>query len=100
MLATVPDPEIPSVMLPDLGVIRGVAVRGDAVTVRMSPTYTGCPATDLMQMMIREQLTAAGFASVTVDLCAQSAMVVRRHHGGGAAEDGGCGHRPPGSPRH
>ena len=68
VLATVPDPEIPSVMLPDLGVIRGVAVTGDAVTVRMSPTYTGCPATDLMQMMIREQLTAAGFASVTVDL--------------------------------
>lgn len=68
VLATVPDPEIPSVMLPDLGVIRGVDVDGGAVTVRMSPTYTGCPATDLMQMMIREQLSAAGFASVTVNL--------------------------------
>lgn len=68
VLATVPDPEIPSLMLPDLGVIRGVEVTGNAVTVRMSPTYTGCPATDLMQMMIREQLTAAGFATVTVEL--------------------------------
>ncbi len=68
VLATVPDPEIPSVMLPDLGVIRGVEVTGDRVTVRMTPTYTGCPATDLMQMMIREQLSAAGFAEVVVDL--------------------------------
>jgi len=69
MLAEVPDPEIPNLSLIDLGVIRGVDVSdAGAATVRMSPTYTGCPATDMMKLLIHERLIAGGCAGVTVEI--------------------------------
>ena len=69
MLAEVPDPEIPNLSLLDLGVIRGVEVTGEGnATVKMSPTYTGCPATDLMKLLIHDRLVEGGCASVNVDI--------------------------------
>lgn len=69
LLAGVPDPEIPSLGLVDLGVIRGVEVdENGRATVRMSPTYTGCPATDIMKLMAVDRLLQAGFSSVHVAL--------------------------------
>ena len=44
-LAAVPDPEIPVVSVVDLGIVRDVAVTDGAVVVRITPTYSGCPAT-------------------------------------------------------
>jgi ring-1,2-phenylacetyl-CoA epoxidase subunit PaaD len=67
--ATVPDPEIPVVTIEDLGILRDVEVgeQGD-VHVRITPTYSGCPAMEA----IREDVTAAlaehGFTDVTVEL--------------------------------
>ena len=43
VLETVPDPEIPVLIITDLGIVRGFAA--DPPRVRISPTYTGCPAT-------------------------------------------------------
>ncbi len=43
--ATVVDPEMPMLTLDDLGVLRDVRVEGDGVTVTITPTYSGCPAT-------------------------------------------------------
>ena len=49
------DPELPHVTLGDLGVVRSVTVDGSAATVLLTPTYTGCPATE----QIRDDVTAA-----------------------------------------
>ncbi len=55
-LADVPDPEIPSISVVDLGVIRGVQVDGERLTVEMLPTFVGCPAIELMRAQIGERL--------------------------------------------
>lgn len=52
----------------DLGVLRDVAVDGDAVVVTITPTYSGCPAMDTISDDLVLALTAAGFAHVEVRL--------------------------------
>lgn len=66
VLATVTDPELPVLTLADLGVIRAVEVKADAVTVTITPTYTGCPALAEMQADLRRALTDAGYRQVEV----------------------------------
>ena len=61
-LRQVPDPEIPAVSVVDLGIVRHVSRAGVAIT----PTYTGCPATQVIERDIRQALDAAGFAGVPV----------------------------------
>jgi len=65
VLETVPDPEIPVLSITDLGIVRGFA--DDPPRVRISPTYTGCPATVAIEMMIREALDNAGFHDVHIE---------------------------------
>lgn len=67
-LAGVSDPEIPVVSVVDLGIIAGVEVEPDGVTVRMTPTFAGCPALDVMRNDIARSLRDAGFKSVRVDV--------------------------------
>jgi ring-1,2-phenylacetyl-CoA epoxidase subunit PaaD len=60
-LAEIPDPEIPSISLVDLGVIRGFAFEarpggGERLTVELLPTFVGCPAIDVMREQIGERL--------------------------------------------
>jgi len=64
--ATVVDPEVPVLTIEDLGVLRAVSVTGDAVTVDITPTYSGCPAIDAMRDDIVSALSAAGYAEVRV----------------------------------
>jgi ring-1,2-phenylacetyl-CoA epoxidase subunit PaaD len=66
--ATVVDPEVPVLTIEDLGVLRGVRLDGDDVVVHITPTYSGCPAVDAMRDDIVTALTAAGHASVRVDV--------------------------------
>jgi ring-1,2-phenylacetyl-CoA epoxidase subunit PaaD len=66
LLSDVPDPEIPVLSVVDLGIIRHVRIDEDAVSVGVSPTYTGCPATEVIQASIKAQLERAGFAAVEV----------------------------------
>ncbi len=65
-LQDVKDPEIPVVSVVDLGIVQGVAVDGDAVTVTITPTFTGCPALEVMRQDIRERVLALGASSVAV----------------------------------
>jgi ring-1,2-phenylacetyl-CoA epoxidase subunit PaaD len=65
VLETVPDPEIPVLSITDLGIVRGIAE--DPPRVRITPTYTGCPATLAIEQLIREALDKAGFADVYVE---------------------------------
>jgi len=65
VLDAVPDPEIPVLSITDLGIVRGFAA--DPPRVRISPTYTGCPATVAIEQSIRAALDAAGYRDVAVE---------------------------------
>lgn len=65
-LAELPDPEIPVISLTDLGIIRDVAWVDDVLRVTVTPTYSGCPATRVIETMIVDTLKARGVASVEV----------------------------------
>jgi ring-1,2-phenylacetyl-CoA epoxidase subunit PaaD len=68
LLADVPDPEIPVLNVVELGVIRYVRASDDrSVSVGVSPTYTGCPATEVIQASIRSKLEHAGYSPVHID---------------------------------
>ncbi|MGY8661851.1 1,2-phenylacetyl-CoA epoxidase subunit PaaD [Bradyrhizobium sp. UFLA05-109] len=60
--ASVVDPEIPVLTIADLGVLRDVAVDGDRVEVAITPTYSGCPAMNMIALEIELALERAGFA--------------------------------------
>lgn len=67
--ASVPDPEIPVVTLEDLGILRGVARRDDgAIVVKLTPTYTGCPATLPIRLDVETALLAAGISDARVEI--------------------------------
>jgi ring-1,2-phenylacetyl-CoA epoxidase subunit PaaD len=70
VVARVVDPEMPMLTLEDLGVIRGVDVdrpgEDGTVTVTITPTYSGCPAIEVMRDDLRAGLTDAGFGHVEV----------------------------------
>ncbi len=61
VLGRVPDPEIPVVSVVDLGIVRGVEWRDDEVVVTLTPTYSGCPATEMIVADVGRALAAAGF---------------------------------------
>ena len=69
-LAAVDDPEIPTLSILDLGLIRDITPRADGtLEVGLSPTYVGCPATDVIRRSVEEALAGAGvggFAVTTV----------------------------------
>lgn len=57
------DPEIPVVSVMDLGIVRDV--QPDRVTI--TPTYSGCPATDVIERTIREALDSNGYRNVAIE---------------------------------
>ena len=65
-LSEVPDPEIPVLSLVDLGVIRGVKL-GSEVVVKVSPTYTGCPATTVINLDIEAKLRSKGVENLRLE---------------------------------
>jgi ring-1,2-phenylacetyl-CoA epoxidase subunit PaaD len=65
VLATVPDPEVPAISVVDLGIVRQVEVGADgAVSVTITPTYSGCPAMHEIEKDIRSALAAEGVPRV------------------------------------
>src|SRR5690349_14270358 len=65
LLDTVPDPEIPVLSITDLGIIRGIL--DDPPRIRITPTYTGCPATLAIEQLIREALDDGGHGEVYIE---------------------------------
>ncbi|WP_111732177.1 1,2-phenylacetyl-CoA epoxidase subunit PaaD [Roseovarius amoyensis] len=63
-LDELPDPEIPAISLTDLGVIRDVAWVGETLTVTVTPTYSGCPATSIINMEIEATLRHHGIENL------------------------------------
>ncbi|GGP40336.1 MULTISPECIES: 1,2-phenylacetyl-CoA epoxidase subunit PaaD [Streptomyces] len=67
LAGSVPDPELPVLTLAELGVLRDVQVEGPGrVTVRLTPTYTGCPAIEAMSADIERVLHDHGVPEVSV----------------------------------
>lgn len=60
LLNEVKDPEVPAVSVVELGIVRTVHWDGRTVSVDVTPTYSGCPATELIEELIAEALRAAG----------------------------------------
>ncbi|MCE9657860.1 MAG: phenylacetate-CoA oxygenase subunit PaaJ [Burkholderiales bacterium] len=69
LLDTVLDPEVPVVSVRDLGIVRDVIEREDGgMTVVVTPTYSGCPATEVIEQSIVDALEAAGLGPVRVEM--------------------------------
>ncbi|MNU24722.1 putative 1,2-phenylacetyl-CoA epoxidase, subunit D [compost metagenome] len=67
-LETVTDPEIPTVSIAEMGILREVTVvNDDTVRVMITPTYSGCPAMDIIAMQIRMTLLGRGVKQVHIE---------------------------------
>jgi ring-1,2-phenylacetyl-CoA epoxidase subunit PaaD len=68
VLHTVLDPEVPALSLTDLGIVRAVRSEGRGLEIVLTPTYSGCPATEVIEHSVVEALEAAGLGPVRVSL--------------------------------
>jgi len=66
ILKEVPDPEVPVLNLLDLGIIRDVRFNDDEIEVVVTPTYSGCPATSMINMSIKLKLIEKGFNNIKI----------------------------------
>ncbi|MBC7313341.1 MAG: phenylacetate-CoA oxygenase subunit PaaJ [Rhizobium sp.] len=66
-LGEVPDPEIPVISLTDLGIIRDVSWDGDTLVVAVTPTYSGCPATTVINLDIEAALKGHGIEKLRLE---------------------------------
>jgi ring-1,2-phenylacetyl-CoA epoxidase subunit PaaD len=66
ILESVKDPEVPVLSVVELGLVRGVEVSDSAVTVTLTPTYSGCPAMHVIEQDIRAALAEGGFREVVL----------------------------------
>ncbi|MCD6005244.1 phenylacetate-CoA oxygenase subunit PaaJ [Halomonas sp. IOP_6] len=62
VLEQVPDPEVPVVSVVELGIVRDIDWVDDRLAVNVTPTYSGCPATEVIEQHIHEALVAAGYS--------------------------------------
>ena len=60
MLENIPDPEIPNISIVEMGIIRGIEYNHDTLNVIITPTYSGCPAIDLIKREIKQNLIMKG----------------------------------------
>ena len=68
VLDDVLDPEVPALSLRDLGIVRDVVEHADALEVVLTPTYSGCPATEVIEQSVRDAIVAAGLGPVRITM--------------------------------
>src|SRR5436305_9333366 len=62
ILETVTDPEVPVLSIIDLGIVRDVKIdSSNKISITITPTYTGCPAMDVISMNIKMALLENGY---------------------------------------
>lgn len=67
-LSSVSDPEVPVLSILDLGIVRDVRINeDDEVTIVITPTYSGCPAMDVISMSIRMALLSRGVKKIHIE---------------------------------
>lgn len=65
--SAVPDPEVPCVTVADLGILRDIRIEPDgSVVATVTPTYSGCPATAMIEAMVASALRKAGYTARVV----------------------------------
>jgi ring-1,2-phenylacetyl-CoA epoxidase subunit PaaD len=99
VLRQVPDPEIPVISVCELGIVREVRCSDDAVTVVLTPTYSGCPATEVISALIRTELIRAGAGRVQVETRLSPAWSTDWIAAEAREKLRGCGIVPPGPAR-
>ena len=67
VLLDVMDPEVPVVSVVDLGIVRDVSWQQGHLHVVVTPTYSGCPATEFIEQLIEEALVEAGFENPVLE---------------------------------
>lgn len=96
VVSTVVDPELRVLTLDDLGIVRDVAQDADGhVTVTITPTYSGCPAMDVIRADIRTALAGAGYPHSTVVTTLRPAWTTDRISESGRAKLAAAGIAPP-----
>ena len=66
LLEQITDPEIPVLSIIDLGIVRDVHVEENNVEVFITPTYSGCPAMDMIAVNIKMELLQEGFTNIKI----------------------------------
>jgi len=66
ILEDVKDPEVSVLSVVDLGIVRSVKILDDKIDIVITPTYSGCPAMDVINMDIRLKLIEKGFRNITI----------------------------------
>ena len=66
VLHDVLDPEVPAISVPALGIVREVLAHDDGLEVVVTPTYSGCPATEVIAQAIGDAIAAAGLGPARV----------------------------------
>jgi len=96
-LARVVDPEIPVITIAELGILRAVEQTAEgAVRVTITPTYSGCPAMDMIREEIRATLAADGFRDVRIDTVLSPAWTTDWITADGRRKLADAGIAPPG----
>ena len=67
LLEQVEDPELPTINIVELGLVRDVSITDGVVTVNITPTYSGCPVMEVLRDEIIKTLNANGFSDVRVE---------------------------------
>lgn len=66
-LEDVKDPEVPVLSVVDLGVVRSVELIDGEYLIKITPTYSGCPAMQVIETDVRKKMQAQGFPNVKVE---------------------------------
>ena len=66
LMKEIPDPEIPVLSITDLGIVRGIKIDGEKIEIIVTPTYSGCPAMDMIQMNMRMSLLEHGYKNIKI----------------------------------
>jgi ring-1,2-phenylacetyl-CoA epoxidase subunit PaaD len=64
LLEEVNDPEVPVLSVVDLGIVREIRTEGKEIEIVITPTYSGCPAMDVIRMNIRMKLREQGYPNL------------------------------------
>ena len=67
LLSEIPDPEIPVISIIELGVIRNIEIINDTtISLKITPTYSGCPAMKQIEDDVRKKLSENGFTTIDI----------------------------------
>jgi ring-1,2-phenylacetyl-CoA epoxidase subunit PaaD len=62
------DPEVPALSVCDLGIVRGVIAANDGIEIVLTPTYSGCPATEVIERSVIDAIDGAGLGPAHVTM--------------------------------